>query len=75
MTIDEWMREARRYARHRYCYEQMIEDSGEDAMKAFFVAMSPYEFVEYVGDKFALDRADQNWGINDGAEFKKVELV
>lgn len=64
-----WLAEARRYAKHAYCYENMVHDFAED----FTGEGSPYDAVDAIGEKYDLDRADDKgtWGINSNAKFVK----
>jgi hypothetical protein len=66
-----WMREARRYAKHIWCYEDLIDDHPESTEAAFNAGLDVYSYVEDLGDKYDLDRADQNWGINSDTLFEK----
>ena len=69
--VDKWLREARRYAKHIWCYEDLIDDHLDVSIEAALGGQDVYEFVEWLGDKYDLGRADQNWGINQNAHFNK----
>jgi hypothetical protein len=71
MNRDEWIAEARRYADHIWCYPQLIDDFPEAVEISFTLGENPYSFVEYLGEKYDLDRADRHWGINSDKEFDK----
>lgn len=68
---DLWIIEARRYAGHIWCYEGLVDDFPESASEAFERGDDPYEYVLAFGERYDLDRADQNWGINSGVTFEK----
>jgi len=69
---EQWLREARRYAYHIYCYEELVDDCIHLFEAAYDLGTDVYEFVEYMGDKYDLDRADQSWGIHQGVAFEKT---
>jgi hypothetical protein len=70
-STEAWLAEARRYAHHIYCYEGLIDDHGERAEAAAMAGEDVYEFVEAIGERYDLDRADQNWGIHQNVPFEK----
>lgn len=70
----EWLAEARRYADHRYCYKQMVDEHIEFFNAMYLGDANPYDTVDVFGEKYDLDRADDSatWGINSGKEFVKT---
>ena len=72
MTKDKWLAEARRWARHAYCYEGMVDEFPE-AFDAYFAAgdRDPYEAVDDFAEGCELDRADGFYGINSNKTFVK----
>ena len=71
MNSDKWTREARRWARHAYCYEGLIDDFPEFFEAARTAGDDPYEAVDRIAARYDLDRADQNWGIHQNVPFVK----
>lgn len=73
MDKEKWLREARRYAKHAYCYEGMVDEFPEEFEAPFAAGISPYDAVDNFGDAADLDRADSmaTWGINAGKTFVK----
>lgn len=69
--IEKWLREARRYARHIWCYEELIDDHGGVSLEAARAGQDVYEFVEWLGEKYDLTRADRDWGVHQNVEFNK----
>jgi len=67
----KWLKEARRWAKHAYCYEQMIDEFIDWFEQAHKMDFDPYDAVDSFATKHDLDRADQNWGINQGVQFNK----
>jgi hypothetical protein len=68
-----WLAEARRYAKHAYCYENMVHDFAED----FDGEGDPYEAVDRLAERFDLERADDKatWGINSHVKFERRWIV
>src|SRR4029077_20755059 len=60
-STEAWLAEARRYAFHIYCYAELIDDHGERSEAAAMAGENVYEFVEALGERYGLDRTDQNW--------------
>lgn len=75
MDKDKWLREAKRWAEHAYCYEGMVDEFPEHFEREFEQGMNPYESVDLFGNDAGLDRADSmaTWGINAGKTFVKAE--
>ena len=71
MTQDKWMAEARRWAKHAYCYEGMVEEFPTWFDSAYEAGQDPYEAVDAFGESYGLDRADAFYGINSGKPFVK----
>lgn len=71
---EKWLREARRYAYFLYCHSELIDEHPELVAAAVSDGKDVYEFVEWLGDKYDLDRVDRNWGLHDGAKFEKAAL-
>jgi hypothetical protein len=71
MTREKWVREARRWAKHAYSYEAMLDDIPEFFEAAFAHGDDPYETVDRFAVKYDLERADQNWGTNQNVPFEK----
>ena len=74
MNQEKWMAEARRYAKHIWCYEDLIDDHLDTTLNACYAGEDPYVFVEWLGEKYGLARADQDWGINSRNSFHKSEV-
>lgn len=72
MTRDKWMREARRYAEHVYCYAGMVAEFPDDFDRAFSAGEQPYDAVDAFGDRVGLERCDQFYGVNSGKEFVRL---
>jgi hypothetical protein len=72
MTEEQWRKEAKRYSFHRYCYADLIDDFEVSTKQAFSQGENPYDYVDYLGDKYDLDRCDINWGIHQNQTFEKV---
>jgi hypothetical protein len=70
-TLEQWLAEGRRYASHIWCYPGMIDEFPDDAKAAYERGDGCYAYVESFGERYALDRADQNWGINQNVPFEK----
>lgn len=66
-----WLKEARRWAKHAYCYEGMVDEFIDYFEVANCEGVNPYDAVDAFATKHDLDRADQNWGINQGVQFNK----
>ena len=66
-----WMAEARRYSLHIHMYGELLDDHPELTAAAIGDGQSPYEYVEWLGAKYGLDRVDQGWGFNAGQKFNK----
>lgn len=75
MDEKQWRREAKRYSLHIWMYEDLIDDHPEATEAAFASGENPYDFVERLGDKYGLDRVDQDWGFNAGKKFSKAEAA
>jgi hypothetical protein len=72
MTKDKWMTEARRYAKHAFCYEGMVDEYPEHFEDQFEDgSVDPYEAVDEFAENVGLDRADGFYGINSGTKFVK----
>ena len=73
--IKEWMKEARRYSLHIYMYADLVDDHPESTAAAYTDGQDVYEYVEWLGEKYGLDRVDQGWGFNANQTFtKRVEM-
>lgn len=66
-----WYREARRYAKHIWCYEDLIDDHEASTTASFEAGVDPYDYVENLGNEYDLDRCDTSWGINSDKRFTK----
>jgi hypothetical protein len=73
MDRDKWMKEARRYSLHIWCYEDLVDDHPEATEASFNAGVDVYEFVEELGDKYGLDRVDLHWGIHSDRLFVKEQ--
>jgi hypothetical protein len=71
MTQDKWMTEAKRWAKHAYCYEGMVDEFPEEFASAFLAGDDPYEAVDGFASASDLDRADGFYGINSNKKFVK----
>jgi hypothetical protein len=73
MTMDKekWTKEARRWARHAYCYAEMVEEFPTWFDSAFEAGQDPYDAVDAFGDSCSLERADGFYGINSDKVFVK----
>ena len=71
MTEEQWMKEARRWAKHAYCYEGMVDEFPEFFAALYRSNSDPYESVTCFANNHDLDRADGFYGINSHVEFKK----
>ena len=72
MDRDKWLREARRWAKHAYCYEGMIDEFPEHFDDALARGIDPYEAVDCFAEGCDLDRADGFYGINSGQKFVRL---
>jgi hypothetical protein len=72
MDKDKWLREAKRWAKHAYCYEGMVDEFPEH-FERFYGSCDPYEAVNCFATDYGLERADSmaTWGINAGKKFVK----
>ena len=71
MTKDKWLTEARRWAKHAYCYEGMVDEFPEHFEEAYARSIDPYEAVDCFAKGADLDRADGFYGINSNKTFVK----
>lgn len=72
MTDNEkWLREARRYAKHAYCYEGMVDEFPGHFADEFACQANPYDAVDSFAQEYDLDRADGFYGINSRKKFVK----
>jgi hypothetical protein len=67
--FEDYLDEGRRYAEHRYCYGELVDDHAARMESCFDAGISVYEAVDDLGDKYDLDRADTDFGINAGKVF------
>jgi hypothetical protein len=72
MDKDKWLKEARRYSTHIWCYADLVDDHPERTDAAFEAGQDVYDYVEQLGERYDLDRADQNWGIHSDMVFVKA---
>lgn len=70
-STEVWLAEARRYAHHIYCYEGLVDEEPELFKRAALDGFDVYKFVQGIGEKHDLDRADQNWGIHQNVPFER----
>lgn len=68
---ERWMSEARRYAGHIFCYPDLIDDHIDVSVEACLAGQEVYEFVEWLGEHYDLERVDQGWGIHAGVSFAR----
>ena len=73
-NIKTWMAEARRYSAHIWGYDGLIDDHPELTAAACMEWQNPYEFVLWLGEKYDLTRADQDWGLNSDKPFTRSEV-
>lgn len=73
MDKGKWMKEARRWAQHAYCYEGMVDEFPEEFEAAYLKGNNPYDAVDLFAVDADLDRADGFYGINSDREFVKAE--
>lgn len=75
MDKDKWLREARRWAKHAYCYEGMPDEFPEHFDQAFAEGAEPYGAVDGFAEAYDLDRADSmaTWGVNAGVAFVRED--
>jgi hypothetical protein len=72
MDKDKWLREAKRWAKHAYCYEGMVDEWPEHFEADAARGIDPYASVDAFAEDSDLDRADGFYGINSGVKFVKV---
>lgn len=72
MDKDKWLREAKRWAKHAYCYEGMVDEFPEHFDRLFEQNASPYDAVDFFASDCELDRVDGFYGINSGKAFVRV---
>ena len=72
MDKDKWLREAKRWAQHAYCYEGMVDEFPEHFEREFGQGFDPYESVDLFANDAGLDRADGFYGINSNKSFVKI---
>jgi len=72
MDKDKWLAEARRWAKHAYCYEGMVDEFPDWFGKSFQIKLDPYEAVDAFSDMSDLDRCDGFYGINSDKTFHKL---
>jgi len=68
----DWMKEARRYALHIYCYEELVDDHQETFEALRDAGVDCYDAVEQIGEKYDLDRVDRGWGIHHDVKFERA---
>lgn len=71
MTEEKFMAEAKRYAKHAFCYEGMVDEYPDFFVQAWESDLNPYDTVDNFAEIGSLDRADGFYGINSNVEFVK----
>ena len=54
MTLEQWMKEARRAAKHFWCYEGLVDDAEADLLACFERGDDPYDAVKAIGQDLDL---------------------
>ena len=72
MDKDKWLKEARRWAKHAYCYEGMVDEFPSWFDSAYEEEQGPYDAVDAFGESYGLERADGFYGINSDKTFHKL---
>lgn len=64
MTLEPWLALCRRYAKHRYCYEELVDDCMDLFLSLYSAGEHVQDAVDYVGGKYDLTTTDQwdGWG-------------
>lgn len=55
MAIINWLIEAKRWAKHAYCYEDMVADFPEYFQQQYGQGTNPYDAVEIFADMYDLE--------------------
>jgi hypothetical protein len=61
MTLEQWMKEARRAAKHLWCYEGLVDDAEMDFTARYERGDDPYDAVKEVGEKYDLIDFKAGW--------------
>lgn len=62
LTHEQWMKEARRAAKHFWCYEELVDDAAEDLERAFAGGDDPYDAIKAIGKELDLHEFGPAWG-------------
>ena len=61
LTLEQWMKEARRAGEHFWCYKEFVDDNPDRAATAYYRGEDPYDYIEQEGERLDLHKFGKAW--------------